>query len=370
MADVATQTSDPNAAPDRSQFPYSGPGDQDSKLPAPTGSRGRQGASPTGPFPTWPPPWRTARVQNFVRSLPDRPFQMWGRPGQFPAEPQPWQTHAIYQGVGSTLSSIGSGFVAPMAMAMNTNAGAFMKGFTQGQEELQKIRHQQMTDYAEETALRLEQEMSEYRDAFSAFGGDPSTGTGADPKLTLKGVGNLWQALYAVARQYDDKYMMAALDSGNLASAENILKNRDASHRDLRGGIAAQKKDEAEREKEAPYLAPGSQPQSQAGPPATTQETPAETPEPSSDEGATPAPTPAEPPAATTTGAPQEGAPPADTFQPSLEPLAQAPRPQGVQVAEGGASDAPPVWPGQLARQRQAQPFHATEDTILPNAKD
>ena len=369
----ATQTTNPDvqppfgpSQPDRSGFPYTGPETQDWKLPDPQARQPRTAGSPTGPFPTWPPPWRGARVQGFVPSFPSRPYQQWGDDRQFQQEPQPWEAPGIFSGVGKSLTQIGSGFVGASAGMMDKYSAAYMGGFAKGQEQAQRLRFEQLKMLAAETAERQAQELNDYRDVYSVFHGDPATGTGADPHLTLKGVGNLWDGLYSVARQYDDKLMIAALDSGNLASAENLLKQRDAKGSDLRAAIKAQEKDAAEREKERGWEAPGAPPaQSQAGPPA---EQPAETPEtppPAPDEGG-PAPEPAQPPASTS---PAE-TPPADGgYTPSLEPLAAAPRPQGVQVAEAGASDAPPVWAGQLPRQRPQPAFQPTADTITPNAK-
>jgi hypothetical protein len=373
-------------------FPYTGPNDPWS-LPNPAqGGQGQKQKGPpggygprsdTGPFTSWPPPYRSARVQAFVPSFADRPYHQWGDPGTFPADPQPWEAPGIMRGVGGSLAQTGSGFVQPIAMMLNRYAGSFLSGYAQGHDELQKQRFEQLKYFAEETKLRQEQELRDYRDLFSAFGGDPTTGTGADLNLTLKGVGKLHDGLYAIASQYDDKYMLAALDSGNMTLAENILKNRDAKARDLRASITSQKKDQEERDKDAPYLAPGVKPQSAAGPPADeTAPAPEETPpagEPvpeTSPGGGAPVPPSAEPPAPQSEP-PSQAAPADGGYTPSLEPVSQAaPQPQGVQVAEAGMSDAPPSWAGAVAPRGdrirpapQPAPFQPTPDTVLPNAK-
>jgi hypothetical protein len=174
--------------------------------------------------------------------------------------------------------------------------------------------------------------------------------------------------------------MLATLESGDIKGAENVLKWRDAQHSNLKEAIRTQKADQTERDKEAGWGAPESQPQTQAGPPREgipTPETgaaprnppPIETPPPDGQ----PAPTEEGAPAPESPKGPTPAEPPPS--MPPLDPPPQAQRaqPQGVQVAEAGASDAPPVWMGQRGQQvAQAKPapaFQPTQDTILPNAK-
>jgi hypothetical protein len=377
----ATQTTNPDVTPpfgpsqpDRSGFPYSGPGDQDWRLPDPQARPPRTAGSPTGPFSTWPPPWRGARVQGFVPSFASRSYQQWGDDRQFQQEPQPWEAPGIFSGVGKSLTQIGSGFVGASAGMMDKYSAAYMGGFAKGQEQAQRLRFEQLKMLAAETAERQAAELNDYRDVFSVFHGDPATGTGADPHLTLKGVGNLWDGLYSVARQYDDKLMIAALDSGNLASAENLLKQRDAKASDLRAAVKAQQDGDSATEANSPYM---KNPVDPSGAPSQEHE-PASgegyergpegirippQPAPAPAEGPSPTPPAPETPAPDQSATPAPGPPPAPGaggYVPTLDmgeaaPPAQAQTPKPIQVAEAGMSDAPPSWAGELARQQVAQ---------------
>jgi hypothetical protein len=313
-------------------------------------------------------------------------------------QPQPWEVPGIYGGVGRSLGQFGSGFVGPAAGMLGQNSGAWMKGYAQGQEARSKLQHEQMTLWAEETAARQQQEFEDYRDAFAAYGGDPTTGLGADESKTLKGVGQLRDALYAVARQYNDKYMLATLESGDIKGAENVLKWRDAQHSNLKAAIKAQEKDTAKHEEEAPFRGTEEDPSRATDPSgAPTRVDPpnlpdASVPRDTPDQQGLPAPEPASPPApkaATPTAPPAEDntdqgtgldpfsttpddshraqaderQPTAAQRQPQGIPTAAQPQgtpttpqrqPQGIQVAEAGASDAPPVWVGQTLDQPPA----------------
>jgi hypothetical protein len=358
-------------------------------------------ASSTGPFPTWPPPWKPSPVNAYIPAMPNRSADQWGQPGSFPQEPQPWETFGIFQGVGKSISQWGSGQTQPLAAALQGHSSAWITGYAKGKAELSKMQYQQAQNRALDLENQLQDEMRDYGDAFVAFGGNPESESDNPDKLP--NAEKLRADLQALAVQKNDTQMQLALEKG-LGTAEQLLRYRDAKWKDLHSANRAQINNNIISDAEAPYKI---QPQNPDGTPSSagtaqpqgwhmgpnggvifdqpksatpTAPTPDSTPPSPSDEGTPPSDGTATPSdgggagdgVGTTpdSGAPGAvpGAPGAGGYVPSLPPPDAGPQasaavpgqppqagagglpPQGVQVAEAGASDAPPSWLSPSAR--------------------
>lgn len=349
------------------------PGIPDQAPPA-MGRPQREPEPPTiGLSPRHPAPFRPRLIQRYFPPLPNRPWSQWGEPRQFADLPQPWEVPGIYSNVARFFTQNGSGFTAPTAAMLGASTQGHSKAYMEGQEAAYRILQERMRMNAEALAEKQFQEQKDYRDAFALGGGDVGTWSG-DPKA--KDATELHDRLMAVATKYNDAPMLAALNSGNLTRAENILKERDAQGTSLRESVTQQKKDEKTREEETPWRTGGTPPaitDSGAEPGGAAAPDTGAAPDGAAappDAGAAPsAPTPTPP-----SEAPADGeTPPADGgYTPKLD-ISQGPQgPQGVQVAAAGASDAPQPGMQRLAQQQQPDftpsPSQALQDAA--NDKD
>jgi hypothetical protein len=346
-------------------------------------------ASATGPFPSWPPPWKPSPVNAYIPAPPNRPADQWGQPGMFPQQPQAWEVPGIFQGVGKSISHWGSGQTQPIAAQLQGKSAAWITGYMKGKAELSKMQFQQAQNHALDLENSLQDEMRDYGDAFVAFGGKPDAEN--DDPSKLPNADKLMADLRNLAVQKNDTQMQLALDKG-LGQAEQLLRYRDAKWKDLHSANRAQINNNIISDAEAPYKI---QPQNPDGTPsdkgtaqpsgfkvtpngivldppargaAAPTPTPDSTPPSPSDDGTPPSDGSATPPdgggaqpgVGTTpdsgAAAPADGG--AGGFVPSLDPPDAGPQaqaggglpPQGVQVAEAGASDAPPAWLSPSAR--------------------
>jgi hypothetical protein len=221
--------------------------------------------SESGPYPSWPPPWKDAKVQTYTPASPIRPPSQWGQPDRFQATPGAWEAPYIFRGASQYFAQQGSQFSRPLALGLGNATNAYWNGYMKGETFKVKMAYDQMRLQATQLAQQQQQQLADYGDAIAEFGGDISTGEGADAKLTMKGVGNLQDALEAVANKYGDERMLAVLASGNLAGAENMLKQRDARLRDLHASNKSLEDHETQTEADAPYKI---QPQNADGTPS------------------------------------------------------------------------------------------------------
>lgn len=365
-ADGKTPDQPTTIAPPR-QFP--GIPDQSPPTLAPP-APGDRGPPPIGLSPRHPMPFRPKMIQRYFPPLPNRPWHQWGEPRDFGPEPQPWEVPGIYSNVARFFTNQGSGFTAPTAAMLGVSTQGHSKAYMEGQTAALRILEERMKLNAETLAERSFQEQKDYRDAFALGGGDVGTWSG-DPKA--KDSTELHDRLMEVATKYNDKPMLAALESGNLQRAENILKERDAQGTSLRESVTQQRKEDDKRKEEAPWREGGTPPaitDSGAEPgqePAPAAEGGAAPPAPSVGEGeAPPGPTPTAPSA---TPSPDDQ-PPTDSggYTPKLDISQGQAGPQGVQVAQAGASDAPQPGMQRLAA-AQAQPdFTPTPSQALQEA--
>lgn len=318
-------------------------------------------ARPTGAF----PPYQSAPVQTYMPAQPIRPSSEWGTSGQFPNTPSTWELPGMWQGIGSKLSQIGSGNVAQIASMLGPYSGTLMKSYIAGQDARIKRDHELAVFNAWELDKRQTEELKQARDVFALFGGDITSMTGEDPNVSLPQVGKFYDAMMSVANRNNDTVLQSALQSGDMKRVENVLKERDASSKDLKASLAQQEKDQAKRDAEAPFRKDGGP--SQAGPPiGHTDPAPGVTPSGALPTDTTPDPN-AEAPAGGTQpppGTPPEEATPEDTGstpQNDISPYGPAtpagqaraqPPGGGVRVAQAGASDVP--QPGVAEMQAQA----------------
>ena len=320
------------------------------------------------------PPWKPSPVQTYLPAMPTRSAHEWGSPAEYPNTPATWELRGIWQGVGNKFAQIGSGDVKPIAEMLGPLGGSLMSAYTSGQSERVKFEHERAVDAAWELDRRQHDELLETRDMFALFGGDVATMTGADENVQLPDVGNLHDAWFTIANKHHDQYILSALNSGagGLKRAENIMKERDAAARDLRASLIQQEKDEARRREEAPFRIDGGA--SQAGPPiGHTDPAPGLVPTGALPTDNSPDPN-AETPEGTTPATPKDdGAKPGEetgsTPDNDISPYgpaasAQAARPQGVQLAQAGASDAPQPGMQRLAQaQEQPPPQQQQQET-------
>jgi hypothetical protein len=364
-------------------------------------------ASSSGPFPTWPPPWKPSPVNAYIPAMPNRPADQWGQPGTFPQQPQAWEVPGIYQGVGKSISQWGSGQTQPLAAALQGQSSAWITGYAKGRAELTKMQYQQAQNHALDLENQLQDEMQDYGDAFVAFGGNPDNESDAPDKLP--DAQKLRADLQNLAVQKNDMQMQMALEKG-LGTAEQLLRYRDAKWKDLHSANRAQINNNIISDAEAPYkiqpqnpdgtpssagtaqpkgfqvtpngiiLDPPAQgaPRAPAPPPDSTSPSPSDDGTPPSD-GTTPSDGGGagggDGGAAGGAGSPgaDSGAPAAGGFVPSVSPPDAGPQaqagglpPQGVQVAEAGASDAPPAWMSGGQQTAQAGDGQAQQPAFTP----
>lgn len=363
-ADRKTPDQPTTIAPLQRQFP--GIRDQPPPTQGPPPREGPPEPPPIGLSPRHPFPFRPRPIQRYFPPLPNRPWHQWGEPREFGPEPAPWEVPGIFGAVARFFTQQGSGNTAPIAALLGSATQGHSKAYMEGQSAALRILEERMKVNAEALNEKSYEEQKDYRDAFALGGGDVGTWSG-DPKA--KDATELHDRLLAVATKYNDKPMLAALESGNLQRAENILKERDAQGTSLRESVTQQRKDDEKRKEEAPWREGGTAPtitDSGAEPGEPPAADGGEAPAPGPDGGAAPpGPTPPAP-----TPAPGDEAPPADSggFTPKLDISQGQQGPQGVQVAEAGASDAPQPGMQRLA-QAQAQPdFTPTPSQALQDA--
>jgi hypothetical protein len=362
-ADRKTPDQPTTVSPQQQQFP--GISDQPPPTQGPPPRDGPPKPPPIGLSPQHPMPFRPRPIQRYFPPLPNRSWQDWGQPRQFGPVPQPWEVPGIYSNVSRFFTQQGSGFTAPTAAMLGTSVQGHSKAYMEGQSAALRILEERMKINANALADKQDAEQKDYRDAFALGGGDVGTWSG-DPKA--KDATELHDRLFAVASKYNDKPMLAALESGNLQRAENILKERDAQGTSLRESVTQQRKDDEQRKAEAPYREGGTPPPATPDDTSTPATADGETPP---DGGAAPPSSPAEGPATLPGAGPGDQAPVDPGYDvPDNAPQAQAQAggQPGVQVAEAGASDAP--VPG-MQRLAQAQPqaqFTPTPSQVLQDA--
>ena len=366
-ADRKTPDQPTTVAPPR-QFP--GIPDQSPPSQAPPPRDGPPPPPPIGLSPQHPMPFRPRPIQRYFPPLPNRPWHQWGEPREFAPQPQPWEVLGIYGNVARFFTSQGSGFTAPTAAMLGASTQGHSKAYMEGQSAALRILEERTKINAEALDQKSYQEQKDYRDAFALGGGDVGTWSG-DPKA--KDATELHDRLMEVATKYNDGPMLAALNSGNLTRAENILKERDANGTSLRESVTQQRKEDEQRKAEAPYREGGTPP------PATTDGGDTSTPA-TTDGGATPdggaaaAPpsSPAEAPATLPGAGPGDQSPVDPGYDvpdndAGKQAQAQARGQPGVQVAQAGASDAPQPGMERLAQQQQPQ-FTPTPSQVLQDA--
>ena len=349
------------------QFP--GIPDQAPPQQAPPPRDGPSTPPPIGLSPQHPMPFRPRPIQRYFPPLPNRPWHQWGEPRPFGPVPEPWEVPGIFSNVARFFTQNGSGFTAPTAAMLGTATQGHSKAYMEGQKYALGILEERMKINAQALDEQSYREQKDYRDAFALGGGDVGTWSG-DPKV--KDATELHDRLMEVATKYNDKPMLAALESGNLQRAENILKERDAQGTSLRESVTQQRKEDEQRKAEAPYREGGTPPA--AAPDDTS--TPAPDGETAPDGGAAAASpsSPAEAPAALPGASPGDKAPvdpgydvPDNDSKP--EAAAQARGQPGVQVAQAGASDAPQPGMQRLAEAQPPQPqFTPAPSQVLQDA--
>ena len=263
----------------------------------------------------------------------------------------------MWSGIGQKLSLNGSGNVSPIARMLMAFTSGGRESYVAGQEASLKMNHERAVAAAYELDRVQEEELKNARDVFALFGGDITSMTGEDTNITLPQVGKFHDAMLNVARRANDNILEVAIQSNDYKRVENILKERDATSKDLKASLTQQRKDEDRRNAEAPYLENGGP--SQAGPPIGDTPVPEDAPTdaavpredqpgPSGQPGARP------PAAAAAPGrpAPDTSSPDFDPASPERQAAAQPPRP--VRLAMAGASDAP--LPGVTQTQPQQPP--------------
>lgn len=358
----------PTPAPPQRQFP----GIRDQPPPSQTRPRqeGPPKAPPIGLSPQHPMPFRARPIQRYFPPLPNRPWSEWGQPRPFANAPQPWEVPGILQGAASYFTQHGSGNVSQTAGLLGASVQGHSKAYIEGQMAALKVLDERMRVQSNALADKHEAEIGDYKDAFALGGGDVASWS--DPNL--KDASDLHDKLMAVATKYNDQPMLAALQSGDLSKAENILKERDSQGTRLRESVTQQKKDADTRAAEAPWR--GNAPaESDTGSGATTPPTDGETPP----DGAAAAPSsPAEAPAALPGAGPGDAPlanPGYDVPDNDNKAQAQAqaqgqPGAKGVQVAEAGASDAPQPGMERLAQQQPAGFTPAPSKALQDAAND
>lgn len=341
---------------------FPGVPDQPAPPQPPPKKDGPPEAPPIGLSPRFPLPFKPRALQRYFPPLPNRPWSEWGEPRQFGPEPTPWEVPSLLQKAAGYFTEQGPGDVQQTAGLLGASVQGHSKAYMDGQSAALKILDERMRIQANALADQHDQTQREYRDAFAGAGGDVGTWSG-NPKA--KDATELHDRLMEVAIKHNDQPMLRALESGDISRAENILKERDAQGTSLRESVTQQKKEDEERKELEPWLEGGT-------PPATT-DSGAEPAAPAADGGAAPAPSadgaPAPGPTPTPPAAPgDEDQPPADGgYTPKLD-ISQGPAgPQGVQVAQAGASDAPQPGMQRLAQQQQPD-FTPTPSQALQDA--
>ncbi|HEY1880559.1 MAG TPA: hypothetical protein VGG68_11570 [Caulobacteraceae bacterium] len=363
-ADGKTPDQPTTIAPPR-RFP--GVPDQAPPTVAPPQRDGDPKPPPIGLSPAHPMPFRPRPIQRYFPQLPNRPWHQWGEPREFAPEPTPWEVPGILSNVARYFTSQGSGYTAPTAAMLGAATQGHSKAYIEGQKAALGILEERMKVSADALDRKTYEEQKDYRDAFALGGGDVGTWSG-DPNA--KDTSELHNRLFEVATKYNDKPMLAALESGNLTRAENILKERDAQGTSLRESVTQRNKEEKTREEEAPYREGGTPPA------ATTSDGDTTTPAPSTDSGEAPSPGAAPPSSPAETAAPLPGAGPGDKAPvdpgydvPDGDAQRQAQgRLQGVQVARAGASDAPEPGMARLAQQAPQSAFTPAPSQALQSA--
>lgn len=343
-------------APQR-QFP--GIPDQAPPSQGPPPREGPPKPPPIGLSPQHPMPFRPRPIQRYFPPLPNRHWSEWGRPRPFAQLPQPWEVPGILQQVSGYFAQQGPGNMQQNAALLGGATQGYSKSFMEGQSAALKILKERMDLNAQALADKHDENMADYKDAFALAGGDVGSWTGKDVQATH-------DRLFAVANRAHDAPMLAALESGDLSKAENILKERDSQGTRLRESVTQQRKDDDKRKAEDPWREGGTP---AVAPPASDTDTPAApapdgTGAPPADVGAAPTPPSAAAPSEAPPGPGLDVTP--DDNQPQAQAQAQ-PGAKGVQVAEAGASDAPQPGMERLAQAQQPQ-FTPTPSKALQDA--
>jgi hypothetical protein len=292
------------------------------------------------PVPQWPPRWMPARRQRYIPMMPNRPWSEWGTARRWPSSPMGWEVPGIFMGLGAQLSRFGSGVMGPMAGNLGIFSGAWQKGYMQGQEQLARLRHQQMSDQAAQLDQQMQTEIDDYQRTFREYG-DPDDPNGITPENKEK----LEQALEAVARKYGDQHMLNALHSNGIQGAINQLRWLDAKHGDLKSSRSTLDKEQAQRDRLAPWQDTPQQGQPDRLGPWRSKSIEPEVEGTAPEEGKPPAPE----------DKPAEEERPAPKLDLGGEPAPQSQDGKPVQLAMGGdtMSDAPPPGAERLAEADQ-----------------
>lgn len=219
-------------------------------------------ARPTGPF----PPFIPGQVQTYVPARPIRSPSEWGTDEPYANQPNTWEVPGMWAGIGQKLSQIGSGNVQKLTPFLG--GGTDMKAYLAGQSAALRVQQERRRNAAEQLAEIQGEELNNARDVVALYHGDPSTGIGVDTNMTLPRLGKYKDAMLNVARQGNDNILEVAVQQEDWKAVDNILKERDATHRDLKAANAAA----AQAEEEGPYRGqptPTTSPTPGSGQPAT-----------------------------------------------------------------------------------------------------
>jgi hypothetical protein len=187
-----------------------------------------------GPFGL--PPFQRAQRQLYVPPFPNRPPHQWGREPQYGMTPEPWQVPMIFQGLAGQLGMWGSGSpqmpgsVQYLAGNMGMFSGAYMKGYMQGQEAVQRLKFNQLRQTAAELELKQSRELNEYGDIFAEYQ------DGRDPQ-------GFMQSLYEKASDIHDQPMLRALQLGPDAVMD-LQRYRDSKYQTTHAANSALRKEE------------------------------------------------------------------------------------------------------------------------------
>lgn len=184
----------------------------------------------------------------FIPSREDRPYSQWGTPdfalqgamnspgmGLAPLMPQKRDFAQLIHSAVMGLGSFGSHYTGMPAIAMGTYANAYWTAYQKGMRERAAQSYEQYRMARQMTIDRGKEEMKEYAQIYSAY---HENGKITDPN-------GFSHELLTAAQKYQNRRLIAAIESGDLPQADRILGATDAQITNL---IKAQHQEERNRQ--------------------------------------------------------------------------------------------------------------------------
>jgi len=153
--------------------------------------------------------------------IPDRPSSMWGRdpvmrdmPGSIPMQ---HEFPAVMAGLAPIILALFAGVSGFAGTAMLTAFGAYGQARNRRQLLEEQLHQKQWRDNLAETKAKLQTEQIDAAGAMAMEPGSPEQ----------------MEELHRIALRYDDRHLLAAVESGDPKAAERLFQMRDRAYQDI-----------------------------------------------------------------------------------------------------------------------------------------